>query len=138
MAFVWNRLLVPKVLTFTASMIFAVYWALWHAPLSSINGYYHSNLVAEGIIYSLNFVVSLLPFVVLMNWLYYKSGRNILVTVIFHLTANTFNKLFATHPDSKVIQTILLVFVALYVLSSDKEMFFGRKQPLTLAARQSS
>jgi membrane protease YdiL (CAAX protease family) len=112
---------------FTTSMIFAVYWALWHMPLASIQGYYHANLVKEGAIYSINFVVSLIPFVILMNWLYYKSGRNIMVAVFLHLTANLFNEIFATHPDSKVIQTGLLLLLSIYLFIHDREMFLCKK-----------
>lgn len=88
---------------FKTSMIFALYWAFWHLPLSFIKGYYHSNVVAEGFLYSLNYVFSLFVFVVLMNWLYYKTNRNIFITIIFHCSANVTNEIFATHPDSKVI-----------------------------------
>ena len=116
-----------RVNLFNTSMIFAVYWVLWHAPLSFIKGYYHSNVVAEGSLYALNFVFSLFVFVILMNWLYYKSKRNIVVTIIFHLSANISNEIFATHPDSKVIQTGLLLIVAVYVLIKDRRMFFSRE-----------
>ncbi|MDX1344229.1 MAG: CPBP family intramembrane glutamic endopeptidase [Reinekea sp.] len=111
---------------FTTCMIFALYWGLWHVPLASINGYYHSNLVLEGALYSLNFLVSIFPLVFLMNWLYYKTGRNILVPVAVHLTANVFNEVFATHPDSKVIQTGLLLVLCGVVLYREREMFFGK------------
>ncbi len=43
---------------FITSVIFAIYWVLWHLPLSFIKGYYHSNVVAGGAIYTLNFVFS--------------------------------------------------------------------------------
>ena len=111
---------------FTTSIIFALYWALWHIPLAFINGYYHSNLVLEGVLYSVNFLLSLFPFVILMNWLYYKSGRNILVTVVLHLTANVFNEVFATHPDSKVIQTGLLLVLTAYLLFTQRDFFFKK------------
>ena len=111
---------------FTTSMIFAVYWALWHVPLAFIQGYYHSNLVVEGALHSLNFLISLFPFVLLMNWLYYKTGRNILVAVVLHLTANVFNEIFATHPDSKVIQTGLLLVLSVYLLLTQREQFFSK------------
>lgn len=111
---------------FTTSMIFAVYWALWHIPLSLIQGYYHSNLVVEGALHSLNFLISLFPFVLLMNWLYYKTGRNILVAVVLHLTANVFNELFMTHPDSKVIQTGLLLVLSVYLLFTQRKLFFNK------------
>jgi membrane protease YdiL (CAAX protease family) len=111
---------------FSTSVIFAVYWGFWHLPLAFIEGYYHSNLVVEGALHSLNFLVSLFPLVLLMNWLYYKTGRNILVAVALHLTANVFNEVFATHPDSKVIQTGLLLALCIYLLYTQREFFFSR------------
>ncbi|MEZ5492890.1 MAG: CPBP family intramembrane glutamic endopeptidase [Gammaproteobacteria bacterium] len=111
---------------FATSMIFGVYWTLWHLPLGLIQGYYHSNLVLEGAIYSINFLLSLFPFVLLMNWLYYKTNRNILVAVVLHMGANVFNEIFATHPDSKVIQTGLLCVLTVYLLVKDREFFFDR------------
>lgn len=109
------------------SMIFALYWVFWHLPLSFINGYYHSNVVSEGLVYTLNFVFSLFVFVILMNWLYYKTKRNVFTAIIFHLTANISNEIFATHPDSKIIQTVLLLLVAIIVLVYDRKMFFSRE-----------
>ena len=70
--------LVSRFNLFTTFLIFAVYWAFWHFPLSFIKDYYHSNLVESGTVYSLNVVVSIIPFVFIMNWLYYKTERNIL------------------------------------------------------------
>jgi len=112
---------------FNTSMIFAVYWVLWHLPLSFVKGYYHSNVVAEGPLYAANFIFSLFVFVILMNWIYYKSKRNILLTVAFHLSANISNEMYATHPDSKVIQTVLLLAVSVYVLVKDRDMFFKKE-----------
>lgn len=111
---------------FKASLLFAVFWAFWHMPLSFIKDYYHSNVAEAGLLYSLNFAFSLIPFVILMNWLYYKTNRNILVAIIFHITAGCFNEIFATHPDSKVIQTALLSILSLYLLYKDRDLFFQR------------
>lgn len=94
------------------SMIFAVFWGLWHVPLFLIKDYYQSNLVEAGSIYAMNFLISLFPFTLIMNWLYYKSGRSVLVTIVFHTTAGYFNEVFATHLASKVIQTGLLALLA--------------------------
>lgn len=111
---------------FNTSIIFSLYWVVWHVPLAFVEGYYHSNLVLEGLIYNLNFVVSLFLLVFLMNWLYYKTGRNILVPIVLHAAANSFNEIFATHPDSKVIQTGLLLVVSAVVLVKERDMFFNR------------
>lgn len=112
---------------FTTSLLFAIFWTFWHFPLSFIKDYYHSNLADMGWIYSLNFALSLIPFVLLMNWLYYKTHRNIMVAVIFHITAGVFNELFATHPDTKVIQTLLLVALSITLIYNDPKFFFGKE-----------
>lgn len=111
---------------FNTSILFALFWGIWHMPLSLIKDYYHSNLVETGLIYSLNFFISLFPFVLIMNWLYYKTGRNITVTIIFHITAGFFNEIFSTHPMSKVIQTGLLVLFSIYLITNDKKYFFNK------------
>jgi len=108
------------------SLMFALYWAIWHFPLSTIKGYYHSNLVESGWVYSMNFIVSMIPFVLIMNWIYYKTNRNILLTIVFHITAVFFNEIFATHPMSKVIQTGLLLIVSVFLIIKNKELFFTR------------
>ncbi len=113
---------------FNTSIIFALFWGIWHIPLSFIKDYYQSNLVLTGWIYGVNFLVSIFPFVIIMNWLYYKTNRNILVAIIFHITAGYFNEIFATHPDSKVIQTVILLIVAVFIVIKEKDFFFSNKQ----------
>jgi len=111
---------------FTTSVLFGLFWALWHFPLSFIKDYYHSNLVETGWLYSMNFYFSLVPFVLIMNWLYYKTGRNIVVAIVFHITAGVFNEIFATHPFSKLIQTVLLIGLAMFLLIRDRDFFFRK------------
>jgi len=111
---------------FTSSIIFSFYWGIWHIPLGSINGYYQSHLVEAGWVHAVNFLVSIFPFVIIMNWLYYKTGRNMLVPVVFHISAGYFNEIFATHPDSKVIQTGLLIIFAIVIVMREKDFFFSK------------
>ena len=108
------------------SLIFGLFWGLWHLPLSFINGYYQSNIVETGWIHGVNFLVSIFPFVIIMNWLYYKSGRNIIVPIVFHISAGYFNEIFATHPDSKLIQTVLLLIFAIWIVWNEKDFFFNK------------
>ena len=112
---------------FTTSLLFALYWGIWHFPCSTINNYYHSNLVEGSWIYSLNFILSLFPFVIIMNWIYYKANRNIILPVLFHIAAGFFNEIFASHPMSKVIQTGLLTLFAFYIIINDKAFFFSKE-----------
>lgn len=111
---------------FTTSLIFGAFWGIWHAPLSTIRDYYQSNVVEAGMIYGINFLVSIIPYVIIMNWLYYRTGRNIIITIIFHITAGLFNELFAPHPDSKIIQTGLLLVLAVIIVIKEKKLFFDK------------
>ena len=122
---------------FTTSVLFAFYWGIWHIPLAGINNYYHSNLVEEGWIYSLNFIVSLVPFVIIMNWIYYKTNRNIILPIIFHIAAGYFNEVFATHPMSKVIQTGLLTIFSIYIIINDKAFFFSKELKTVILKKKS-
>ena len=108
------------------SLLFALFWGIWHFPLSFIKDYYQSNLVEDGLIYSINFFVSLFPFVLIMNWLYYKSNRSILIAILFHISAGYFNELFATHPMSKVIQTVLLLLFSIYLIKRNPSFFLNK------------
>ncbi len=118
--------LIRRMSVFAASMVFTVIWALWHLPLSFIEGYYHNEVVQSGWIHTVNFPLSMVAFVILMNWLYFATGRSILIPILFHVTANLANEVFMTHPDTKIIQTILLLIVAAVVVVTNRRLFFGR------------
>lgn len=120
--------LVRRMRVFSASMLFTVIWALWHLPLGFIKGYYHQEVVEQGVLQVLNFPLSMVAFVLLMNWLYFRGGRSILIPIVFHLTANLVNEIFLTDPDTKIIQTGLLLVVAAVVVWRDRELFFARPQ----------
>lgn len=111
---------------FRTSIVFAVYWTIWHAPLGMVAHYYQAQVVESGWIHTLNFALSLFPFVLIMNWLYYRSNRSIPVAIIFHLSAGLFNEMFQTHPDTKVIQTGLLVMLTAAIIIADPGFFFGK------------
>src|SRR5699024_8766732 len=49
--------LVRKMRVFSASMLFTLIWALWHVPLSFIDGYYQNEVVESGVLATLNFPV---------------------------------------------------------------------------------
>jgi membrane protease YdiL (CAAX protease family) len=108
-------------------VIFGVIWGVWHMPLSFVKGYYQNVLVSTGVLYSVNFLVSLIPYVIIDNWLYYKTNRNMLLEVAFHFLAGFSNEAFRTHPDSKVIQTALLLIFAVVLVIKEKEFFFSKK-----------
>lgn len=109
---------------FTTSILFSLFWAVWHVPLGFVKGYYQSNLVDLGWLHPLNFFVSIFPFVFIMNWIYYKSGRNILLAMIFHASGNFASEVFATHPDTKIIFTGVLLVISGGLIYRERDMFF--------------
>lgn len=111
----------------TTSIFFSLFWAVWHVPLGFVKGYYQSNLVDLGWLHTLNFFVSIFPFVFIMNWIYYKSGRNILLAMIFHASGNFASEVFATHPDTKIIFTLLMLVVSGVLIYRERAMFLEKK-----------
>jgi membrane protease YdiL (CAAX protease family) len=107
-------------------IIFGLVWGIWHMPLSFVKGYYQNVLVETGIIYSINFLVSLIPYLIIDNWLYYKTNRNMFLEVVFHFMAGFSNEIFQTHPDSKIIQTILLLIFSIIIIVKEKSFFFNK------------
>lgn len=109
---------------FRATLAFGVLWNLWHLPLFFIKGYYHYELLQANILYALNFVVSLFPAVVLMNWLFYKNGRSIIAVILFHFMLNLTSSMLQTEQFTKIIITILLLVISGAVIWSNKQFFF--------------
>jgi hypothetical protein len=107
-------------------VIFGTIWGLWHAPLGLIKGSYQEAVAETGLVYSINFMVSLAPYLIMDNWLYYKTNRNMLLEILFHFEANFFNEIFRTHPGSKIIQTVLLLIFSVVIICKEKTFFFSR------------
>ena len=110
---------------FTTSVLFGLLWAVWHLPAFFIKGYYHNQLWHLGILYVVNFFVSVFVVAFLMNWVYFKTDRSIPAVVLFHSILNLFSMLFKTAPFTKCIVTVLLFAISLIVIMYDSDFFFG-------------
>jgi membrane protease YdiL (CAAX protease family) len=111
---------------FTTCFIFGIIWGIWHMPLSFIKGYYQNVVAETGLLYSINFYVSLIPYLIIDNWAYYKTKRNMFFQIIFHLLMGFSAELFHTHPDSKVIWTGVLIIFSIIILLKEKKYFFDK------------
>lgn len=109
---------------FHTTLLFALFWALWHLPLFFINGYYQNQLWNMHIIYVINFFVSIFPLAFLMNWVYFSSGRNIWIIVIFHFIANLSACVLQTNQITKCIITTILAIVSIIVIMHHRKLFF--------------
>lgn len=107
----------------TSSLLFSLIWAAWHVPLFFTKGYYQNELWQMGIPYVLNFFVSLVPFSIILNWLYDKTNRSVLVAVLFHIVAVVCPEAFRVEESTKFIQTAILLVVAGVIVARERGLF---------------
>lgn len=112
---------------FTESIIFGSVWALWHLPLFWIEGTYHYGLKELGIGYVLNFLISVNPLGFLTTWVYVKNNRSMLACIIFHLFVNTMQEKIAMTPQTKCVETMVVLLAAVVVVLTNKKMFFEKE-----------
>jgi membrane protease YdiL (CAAX protease family) len=116
---------------FASTMLFAVLWSAWHFPLIFVNGYYHNEVLKAGPVYAANFFISIFPAAFLMNWLFYKNGRSIISTFLFHCTFNFFSSLWQTEQFTKCIFTVILIVVSIVVFIVDKRFWLQKTDTQT-------
>lgn len=109
---------------FAESMIFGCVWALWHLPLFFIPGTYHFGLTELGPLYALNFFISTVPFGFFTTWVYVKSNRSMLASILFHLFVNLAQEKIALTPETKCIETLVVVVAAVVIVLANRDLFF--------------
>jgi uncharacterized protein len=67
-----------------ASLLLGAAWALWHAPLFLIAGYYADGTPPEPVL----FAVGILVHSILYTWIYNHTRRSVLVAILFHFMIN--------------------------------------------------
>ena len=106
------------------SLIFATLWSLWHVPAFFVeNGYFQQEVWNLGFLYVAVYFISLFPITILINWLYIKNNRSILIAILFHTMMNLSYGLVQIQPCTRIIIMMLLLLVAARVLQKDKEIF---------------
>ncbi len=116
----------------SATLLFALLWAIWHVPLFFIAGSYQQGLVLLGPLYVANFFVSVVPAAIIANWLYEMHRRWIPVAILFHFMLDAVAESFAAEPFTKCIVTAVFVAVAGLILVLDAKAF--AKGPQKFAA----
>ncbi len=112
---------------FNESLIFGCIWACWHIPLFWIPGTYHYGLKEMGALYMINFLLSAIPVDFLQTWVYVKNNRSMLATILFHLFLNIMQEKIAMTPETKIIETAFVAAAAVFVVVTNKELFFETK-----------
>ena len=111
---------------FTESIIFGFVWSLWHLPLFFIAGTYHCGLRELGILYMLNFLISVVPLGFITTWVYVRNNRSMLACIIFHLFVNTMQEKIAMTAETKCIETLVVTAVAVVIVLTNKDLFFEK------------
>jgi uncharacterized protein len=79
----WRGFALPHLLkrhsALGSSVIIAIFWVLWHIPISPIL----NDVSFLGL-----FLLEVIPLAILFSWLYINSRGSILLVVLFHLAAN--------------------------------------------------
>jgi membrane protease YdiL (CAAX protease family) len=83
----WRGFAIPEMMKryspLTASLILAPVWFVWHLPSFWLPG------MEDRLSSTAGFGLSVLAFAVLFTWLYVRTGRSLLLAVIFHTSINT-------------------------------------------------
>ena len=108
---------------FKTTLIFYILWAVWHIPLFFVNGYYQNTLLSPNPYYAVNFFLSIIPLVFIMNWLYYRTNRSIIVLILFHFMVNLSAVILMVDAFTKCIQTFVLLIPAIIILWKEKYLF---------------
>ena len=111
---------------FWESMIFGALWSFWHLPLIFIKGTYQAGLMVNPM-YVINFFISGIPLGFIITWVYLASDRSILACMIYHLFVNFMQEKIAMTPETKCIETIVVIAVSVWIVVRNKEMFFETK-----------
>lgn len=97
-----------------ASLVVAVFWALWHLPLYFIAGTFQQNMGAFTARYWL-ITLGLFPTSILMTWIFNATQRSTLTAVLFHFMGNWIGELFELTPRADLFLLLLTFLAALGV-----------------------
>ena len=112
---------------FHETLIFGCIWGAWHLPLFLIPGTYQYTLKELGFVYVLNFLLSTIPVDFLQTWVYVKNNRSMLATAVFHLFLNVMQEKINISPETKCIETLVMLAAAAVIVYKNKDMFFERE-----------
>jgi membrane protease YdiL (CAAX protease family) len=110
----------------TATLLFALLWCVWHAPLILVKGtYQHQVALMDNPLFVINFFASVLPTAFIANWLYYKNRRSVVAAILLHAMLNGSMVLFNAGQVAKCVATVLYFLVAAAIAITDSEFREG-------------
>ena len=115
----WRGFLLPQLLQrhdpLTASLLLAVAWALWHAPIDLYAGF-----LVEGPAAVLARFIWTIPVTILITWIYLRCKRVLLAALFLHVSIGMLSDFgFSAFPSSMMIYFLLLTIAAVAVSIAD-------------------
>ena len=115
----WRGFALPELTkhinAFYAALLIGVFWAIWHIPLVYLVGLHFTFLTL------LLFMLYITSFSIISAWLYFKTGRSLLMAGLFHGAVNGIG-IYFTVTSSSVGQGLNLpsVIVLILIIISSK------------------
>ena len=107
-----------------ATLLFAVLWCTWHAPLVLIPGtYQHGLAIEDNKIFVANFFASIIPVAFIANWFYYRNDRSITASILLHSMLNAASILLNAGQIAKCIATLVYSAIAVALVIGDQSLF---------------
>ncbi len=114
-----------------ASLVLGVLWTLWHLPVFFNPDTFYSNLPF------ILFLAYIVPFAVLITWVFNSAGGSVLMAIFFHAVLNASGELWKTIPAYSVkpstaaetvalnVHTNLMPAIVLWVAAIVVVLFYG-------------
>ena len=112
---------------FAASIIFSIFWSLWHFPLIFVKNSYQYEIFHENIWFGVNFFVSIIPLGVIISWFCIKNRKSVIAAILFHFIVNMSAEILEITQITKCIETLILTVFVVAIIAIDKEMFFSKE-----------
>jgi hypothetical protein len=111
---------------FGTSLVFGIIWPVWHIPMFFIEDSYQQALLAMPVPLFF-YLFGMIPQAVIMNWIYWHTGRSVLSAIIFHFLINFMGEGFQITQQSKSIAGVLFFASAAVILYVDKDTFWLKR-----------
>lgn len=110
---------------FYSSVVFSIFWMIWHIPTCFPKNFYGNILFHSNILYGINYLLSIIMVGFIINWLWYKNNGFILIAVFLHLSVD-FQGILQMGQIAKCIQTVILVIIVAVIIICNKKLYFNK------------
>lgn len=97
-----------------SSVVVGVAWLTWHLPLFAMVGYFAA---AGGPPEPFRFAIGIVVASVFYTWLYNNAGGSVLAAIAFHFSQNFTGQFFDPAAETRTLQSLLFVAVAVVVVA---------------------